>query len=254
MEVRFLSDKEIGEAAEALETQLKQDEDTSWQAGAREQIVTYLKNHAEKYKWLAYGSYEGILVFEEAVRKIVLLYVIKDRRRGQTGTELLDFLMQYAETEHLPVIYADADPQLVTFYQKYGFDQEGEEKDAGTLKLVPMEYLIGRKSLGKVVTVTVDHPYGSFHPHLPDVLYPVNYGYASDPISLDGEFQNAWVIGPLEPVETFKGVVSGIVYHKEDGTSRWIVTPLGQNVDYQKIIDLIGFEEQYYDTRILWVK
>lgn len=34
-------------------------------------------------------------------------------------------------------------------------------------------------ALPSVVTVTVDRPLGSRHPHHPDIVYPVNYGYVA---------------------------------------------------------------------------
>jgi len=46
-------------------------------------------------------------------------------------------------------------------------------------------------------------------------------------------------------------VVAGIIYHK-DGDSRWIVVQPGMVIDHAQIINLIGFEEQYYETRIIW--
>ena len=31
--------------------------------------------------------------------------------------------------------------------------------------------------LGQIVTVTVDRKMGTRHPHFPELVYPVNYGY-----------------------------------------------------------------------------
>jgi hypothetical protein len=59
------------------------------------------------------------------------------------------------------------------------------------------------------------------------------------------------VYGPKEPVESFRGVVSGIIYHK-DGPSRFIVTRAGEVIDRKAIMEAVAFEEQYYDTRFVW--
>ena len=140
---------------------------------------------------------------------------------------------------------------LKKFFEEYGFEQAGDPAEAGDISILPMEYLLGRKYLGRTVTVTVDRPCGSFHPHNPDVLYPLNYGYVDELISEDGEFQDAWIYGPEEPVETFRGCVAGIIYHK-DGPSRFIVCRIGEQPDRQAIMEAVAFEEQYYDTRFVW--
>ncbi len=147
----------------------------------------------------------------------------------------------------LAIWEANAASNALAFYQANGFIETGESSQAGGLSFTPMEYLLGRAMLGKTVTVIVDHPYGSFHPTIADAVYPVNFGYVSQTEGM----QDAWAIGPQEPVETFTGIVAGIVYHRQ-GTSRWIVIPPSMVIDHQKIIDLIGFEEQYYETEILW--
>ena len=49
--------------------------------------------------------------------------------------------------------------------------------------------------LNKFVTVTVDRPLGSFHPKYPDLYYPVNYGYIKGVMALDGEEQDAYILG-----------------------------------------------------------
>ena len=46
--------------------------------------------------------------------------------------------------------------------------------------------------IGKIVTVTVDRPMGSYHPEHKDMYYPVNYGYIEGIIAPDGEEQDAF--------------------------------------------------------------
>ena len=47
--------------------------------------------------------------------------------------------------------------------------------------------------IGKIVTVTVDRPMGSYHPEHKDMYYPVNYGYIEGIIAPDGEEQDAYL-------------------------------------------------------------
>ena len=115
-----------------------------------------------------------------------------------------------------------------------------------------MEYLLGKEYLGKTVTVTVDRPYGSFHPHYPDTQYPCNYGYVEDVLAADGEYQDAYIVGVYEPVETFTGVVTAIIYRRNDSEAKWVVT---RTADYDRaeVIDAVGEIEQYFETRIIWL-
>lgn len=61
--------------------------------------------------------------------------------------------------------------------------------------------------IGKVVTVTVDRPLGSYHPKHKDIYYPINYGYIEGIMALDGEEQDAYILGVDIPVEKFTGTV-----------------------------------------------
>lgn len=45
--------------------------------------------------------------------------------------------------------------------------------------------------IGKMVTVTVDRPLGSYHPKHKDIYYPINYGYIEGIMTPDGEEQGA---------------------------------------------------------------
>ena len=54
--------------------------------------------------------------------------------------------------------------------------------------------------IGTTVTVTVDRPLGSYHPEHKDMYYPVNYGYIEEIMVLDGEEQDAYILGVNEQV------------------------------------------------------
>lgn len=216
------------------------------------EISDLLKERVHLYETI--GSFDGddlngILVYEKELFRIIFL--LKDT--DTIGTSLLDEFVHIAENQNIAKITVNALEQDVQFYTDYGFDKTGEEMKAGKLTFVPMEYLTERRFLGTTVTVIIDHPYGSLHPSNPDVLYPLNCGYIRQDITNeDTDFQNAYVYGPEEPLDTFTGVVAGIVYHREDNLSRWIVIPAGMVIDHNAIIQKIAFEEQYYDTRIIW--
>lgn len=52
-----------------------------------------------------------------------------------------------------------------------------------------VQILMQSSVIGKIVTVTVDRPMGSYHPEHKDMYYPVNYGYIEGIIAPDGEEQ-----------------------------------------------------------------
>ena len=67
--------------------------------------------------------------------------------------------------------------------------------------------------LGQMVHVIVDRPMGYIHG---DIVYPVNYGYIPGVIAGDGEEQDAYILGVDTALETFDGVVIGIVCRMND--------------------------------------
>ena len=54
--------------------------------------------------------------------------------------------------------------------------------------------------IGKVVKVIVDRPLGSVHPNHSDLIYSVNYGYIPEVFALDGEEQDAYILGVNEHI------------------------------------------------------
>ena len=236
-----------------LTTLIRKEKNAGWSEEGAEGIVQFLTSHADRFLYL--GAYTdqlaGVLAYEQASMHLVLLGVDNEYRHQGCARALVDAFVKIAEEQHAARIDANAASGAIGFYTAYGFEICGEPMHVSGVDFTPVEYLLGKEMLGHTVTVTVDHPYGSFHPTIADVTYPVNFGYVSEPLSLADGMQDAWVIGPQEPVETFKGTVAGIVYHK-DGGSRWIVMPAGMVIDHGQIINLIGFEEQYYETKIVW--
>lgn len=254
--IRKLETKEYQKVIDLADEVVKNEEDAGWSQKGGESVVSFLKERISRFACI--GSFyrrrlNGVAVYDPETFRLILLAVRKENRGNGIGTELLDAIVNEAEHRNVAKITLNAAQNSVMFYEKYGFERDGEETTAGELTFTPMEYLIGRKALGKTVTVIVDHPYGSLDLQNPDVLVPLNYGYVEEDMSGDDrEFQEAYVYGPQEPLEKFTGIVVGIIYHRNDSSSRWIVAPPGMTVNRDAIIQKVAFLEQYYETRFIW--
>ena len=169
-------------------------------------------------------------------------------RKGKESLSrmLFEAYEKRCEKENAARIAAWAVSSEIPFFESLGFEILQRE---GIYVL--LEFLLQTGWLGKTVTVTVDRPYGSFHPHYPDIQYPCNYGYVEEVFAKDGEFQDAYVIGVEEPVETISGKVIAIIYRRDDIESKWVIATRS-TWSRQEVIDTVGFIEQYFETRILF--
>jgi inorganic pyrophosphatase/N-acetylglutamate synthase-like GNAT family acetyltransferase len=221
-----------------------------------ERALQFIRERISTYGMLGTfdeDTLQGVLIYDKDSMNILFLAADEQYRCHGIGSDMLDVLCEKADAKHLSRISVNAAGSSIPFYKNYGFEKVDEEAKEGRVRLQHMEYLLGRKYLGKSVSVAVDRPYGSLHPHNPDVLYPLNYGYIENFAGeQDGEFQDAYVYGPEEPVEKFTGIVYGIIFHKDSEHSRWIVTAPGTIPSHDNIIQTVAFEEQYYDTRFIW--
>lgn len=104
--------------------------------------------------------------------------------------------------------------------------------------------------LGKTVTVIVDRPKGSVHPHHKNIIYPVNYGYIPDVIAPDGEEQDAYILGVDMPLDVFTGTVIAIIRRKNDVEDKWVTAPEDAVFTEKEIRDAVHFQEQFFDTEI----
>ncbi len=218
---------------------------------AAKSFLEFLSLHGEELSWLGVydGDLKGVLAYDEDTAHLSLLFVRKEDRHKGIGTILIDGLKVRAKDKGIQRITVNALPSAVSFYTHCGFEKTGDEQSAGDMRFTLLEYISGKEALGKKVTVIVDHPYGSFHPILPDVVYTCNYGYVD---ALDEEeFQNAYVYGIQEPIDTFTGFVIAIIYHRDETETRWVVSG-SLLYDKQDVINAIGEMEQEYDTRIEW--
>ena len=104
--------------------------------------------------------------------------------------------------------------------------------------------------IGKIVKVIIDRPLGSYHPNHNDIFYSVNYGYIEGIIALDGEEQDAYVIGVSKPLKEFTGKVIAIIHRFNDIEEKWVVAPDGENFTKEEILKLVDFQEKYFKIEI----
>lgn len=104
--------------------------------------------------------------------------------------------------------------------------------------------------IGKAVTVTVDRPLGGYHPEHKEIYYPINYGYVEGVMAPDGEEQDAYILGVNEPIDNFTGRVIAIVHRNDDVEEKWVVAPKDMTFTKEEIMELIHFQEQYFDSKV----
>lgn len=105
-----------------------------------------------------------------------------------------------------------------------------------------------KKYLGKEIKVTIDRPIGFNHN---GVLYEQNYGFTKEILSLDSEYQDAYVIGVNKPITSFKGKVIAIVNRKNDLEDKMVVCDKNSNFTKDEIKSLINFQEKYFKSKII---
>ena len=105
--------------------------------------------------------------------------------------------------------------------------------------------------LGKIVKVTIDRPLGTYHPKHKDLYYPVNYGFVEGMLGGDGEYQDAYVLGPTEPLTEFTGKVIAIIHRLNDVEDKWVVAPTEMAFTKEEIYNQVQFQERYFRIKIL---
>ncbi|MBP3891176.1 MAG: hypothetical protein J6D29_03305 [Solobacterium sp.] len=242
MEYRLLEEKEL--AFSFVEAHFEDVAGATFSLQGKEQFISNLKGLEDLRFYGAFSpSLEGLLIYEEKTNQILFLY-------GEEES-LFDLLKKDLQAARIGKVNALVTKQQFSLFEGLHFVLTEKEVQEENVQYRKLEYYIDQDALGKSVRVIVDHPYGSFHPHYPDVLLPCNYGYIEDNLWEERDLQNAYVYGVDEPIETFEGIVIGILYRKEDSHSWWIVADKMPD-DKQDVIDTIGPLEQYYDTRIIW--
>lgn len=105
--------------------------------------------------------------------------------------------------------------------------------------------------IGRTVMVTVDRPLGSYHPEHKEMYYPINYGYVEGIMALDGEEQDAYILGVDKAIDKFTGKIIAIVHRNDDVEEKWVVAPEGRTFTNKEICEQIHFQEQYFDSEIV---
>jgi len=105
--------------------------------------------------------------------------------------------------------------------------------------------------LGAVVRVVIDRPLGSRHPHHPDIVYPINYGYVPGTRAGDGMEMDAYVLGIAEPVEEATGTVVAIVQRADDTEDKLVVAVDHRARRAEEISEIVRFQECFFQSRIV---
>lgn len=100
--------------------------------------------------------------------------------------------------------------------------------------------------IGRTVKGTVDRPLGTAHPSDPGMIYPINYGYVNGVFAGDGEEQDAYLFGADAPLRSFEGRVIAVWHRFDDNEDKWIVSVNGEDVNDDRILGEISFQEQFF--------
>jgi inorganic pyrophosphatase len=135
--------------------------------------------------------------------------------------------------------------------ENIGYEEENiEEKAYNIMK----KYIYREKAyalLNESIKVFIDRPIGSHHPKHKNLIYKQNYGYIKELKALDGEYQDAYVIGIDEKITEFYGKVIAIINRKNDIEDKLIVCDINKNYTDEEIKEFVHFQEQYFDYKII---
>ena len=166
------------------------------------------------------------------------------RRMGK----LLEHVYRLAKADGFPCVYISTDREGL--YEKYGctwwktmLNTRGE---ACRIYRLPIRTADFGAVLGRQVCGTVDRPLGSAHPDHPEMIYPINYGYADGIFAGDGEEQDVYILGADRPLQTFAGRVIAVLHRLNDNEDKWIVSLDGKDRSDDEILEAVSFQEQYY--------
>ena len=171
------------------------------------------------------------------------------------GTQAERLILQYA-FEELGMVAVNADAARKNtrsqhVLEKVGFRYTHEDDTFKYYRCENNKHLrekLIQELMGKEVHVVVDRPIGYQHG---DIVYPINYGYIHGIIAGDGEEQDAYILGVNEPIAEFDGQVVAAICRKNDCEDKLVVAPVGSVYHQGQIADVVHFQEQYFDTRVI---
>ena len=104
--------------------------------------------------------------------------------------------------------------------------------------------------IGKIVSIHIDRPLGSRHSQH-GFFYPVNYGFVPGIMALDGEEQDAYVLGVFEPLEQFEGRCIAVIHRLDDEDDKLVLVPDGVEYTDEQILALTEFQERFFKVIVL---
>lgn len=104
--------------------------------------------------------------------------------------------------------------------------------------------------LGTMVTIIIDRPLGSRHPHA-GFIYSLNYGFVPGVPAADGDDLDAYLLGVFEPVQTFTGRCIAVIRRRDADDDKLVVVPDGRGYSRAQIHALTEFQERFFDPVIL---
>lgn len=117
--------------------------------------------------------------------------------------------------------------------------------------IIKMEKASFKDYLGKKVHVVVDRPMGTEHPHFPESIYPINYGYVPNTVSGDGKELDVYIIGVFEAVNEFDGECIAAIHRMKDDDDKLVVAPIGKTYTKEQIEALVEFQERFFEHEII---
>ena len=91
---------------------------------------------------------------------------------------------------------------------------------------------------------------GSRHPEH-GFIYPVNYGYVPGTLAEDGEEIDAYVLGEFEPLDSYEGIVIGIILRRDDNENKLVVSRHVDQYGADEIRALTEFQERFFDSHVI---
>ncbi len=130
--------------------------------------------------------------------------------------------------------------------RKNGFEERERFTEDGRESV----YLERVEPLGRLIDVEIDRPLGSVHPQHPELVYPVNYGFARGIFAPDGEEQDVYLLGFDEPVKSASVRVIAVIHRRNDREDKWVAAPEGVLFTADEIARAVAFQERYFDSEI----
>ena len=70
-------------------------------------------------------------------------------------------------------------------------------------------------------------------------------------IALDGDYQDAYLLGVEELVESYEGVVYAIVERIDDNEDKLIIVPENKEYTLKEIEEKVNFQEKFFKHKII---